>query len=1002
MQKNCVKRERVLFICIILALSIYSKALFGADHTTELINSSFYQELSISGTVTSDAGIPIPGVTVKISGYSKGTLTDQDGSYTITVQSGESLEYAYLGFQSQIIKIIDQTLVNVQLKESVTDLDAVTVNAGYYKVSERERTGNISSITSREIEKQPVSNALQALQGRLPGINITQNTGVPGGGYLVNIRGLNSISSGNDPFYIIDGVPFISESIILLGNEVISGANPLSTIHPDDIESIEVLKDADATAIYGSRGANGVILITTKKGRTDGVHFEVRSMTGIGNVPRKVSLLTTSQYIEMRREAFENDGVVPDGINAPDLTLWDQEKDIDWQEKLLGGNAYTHDIRTSISGGNKNSQFSVRGNYYDESTVYPGEKGYDRWSVNSAINHRSDDNRFQFSASSLFSRETNTLPYIDVTREALTLPPNAPDFLNEDGTLNFYTDVSNPFVYLKQPYKSITKNLLLNSQVSYELLPGLSLKTGIGYNLLNRDEIQSRPGSTIDPSSTTQPSSRFGKVTSESWIFEPQLQFVKEFQSLRLDLLLGSTFQERTNELQELQATGFSNDHFLNNPSAAAELSISNYDHNQYRYTALFGRINFKWRDRYLLNITGRRDGSSRFGPDKQFANFGAVGMAWIFSKESFLNENLDFISFGKLRGSFGVTGNDQIGDYEYLDSYSPTTYAYNGISGLYPSRLFNPVYGWERNRKLEVALELGFLEDRILLNSAYYRNRSDNQLVGIPLPGSTGFSTIRANLPAEIENTGLEFDLKVTLLHGGKFYWNSGFNISFPKTELLKYPGLESSSFANIYEEGQSLYIKRKIHLTGVNPETGVYDFEDVDGDGMIFAPNDLQSIYELSQDYYGGFANSFQWGNWNLDLLFQFVKQTGVKYAHYLAPGFLYNQPSFVLDRWQHSGDVTEVQRFTQSYTDAGYAYSTAQVQSDYIYEDASFIRWKNVNLSYRLSVKGAKISDIRLYFQGQNLLTITKYKGLDPENQGFRLPPLRRFVFGIEIKI
>ncbi len=493
--------------------------------------------------------------------------------------------------------------------------------------------------------------------------------------------------------------------------------------------------------------------------------------------------------------------------------------------------------------------------------------------------------------------------------------------------------------------------------------------------------------------------SAFSYNTVKTWILEPQLQFTSKIFKGSLQVLVGSTFEQDLKNQQTIRGYGYTSDALLRDLQAAAGTTVNTFSNTEYRYEAVFGRINYNWQDRYLLNFTARRDGSSRFGPGKQFANFGAVGAAWIFSKSSWIQNVLPSISFGKIRGSYGLTGNDQIGDYQYLDTYSPTQYNYLGTAGLISTRLFNPNYSWETNYKLEFGEQLNFLKDRIATSVSWYRNRSSNQLVGYPLPLITGQSSVQQNLPATVQNTGWEFELNLVPIITRYFQWNVSFNLTVPSNILVAYPNLEGSSYANTYVVGKSLYIQQRFHYTGVDPKTGLYTFEDVNHDGQISYPEDLTDYKQVAQSFYGGFLNSFFWHNFHLDIFFQFVKQTGYNYlaATFNAPGMMSNQPALVNNRWQAPGDQKPIQKFTQDPgSDANTAYQNAQYFGDNAIGDASYIRLKNLSLSYSFRetiLKKLHASTCSLFIQAQNLLTITHYQGLDPENFNITvLPPLR----------
>jgi hypothetical protein len=412
-----------------------------------------------------------------------------------------------------------------------------------------------------------------------------------------------------------------------------------------------------------------------------------------------------------------------------------------------------------------------------------------------------------------------------------------------------------------------------------------------------------------------------------------------------------------------------------------------------------FGRLNYQFKNKFILNITGRRDGSSRFGTNKKFANFGALGAAWLFSKESFLGK-AKWLSFGKLRGSFGTAGSDNIGDYQYLDTYTVSTFIYNGVTGLTPSRLYNPDYSWEKTTKLEAALELGLFKNRVNLTAAWYRNRSSNQLVGYQLPAITGFTSVLANLDATVQNTGWELEISGRPFRSGEFQWETGVNITFPRNKLLSFSGLDGSTYANSYVIGQPTSIIKLYQLDGINPQTGQYNFKDFNGDGKITAADDRQAIENIGINYFGGWYNNLKYNNWDISFLFQFVKQRNRNYNYIIpSPGLMTNLPVEALNVWstQNPNGLYMPYRSTVNASHSLFQNSDASVS------DASFIRLKNLQIGYRIPIRNSVFSEVKIYFQGQNLITWTKYFGLDPEfaAMGF-LPPLRTYAFGAQFNL
>ncbi|MBS1565478.1 MAG: SusC/RagA family TonB-linked outer membrane protein, partial [Bacteroidetes bacterium] len=594
---------------------------------------------------------------------------------------------------------------------------------------------------------------------------------------------------------------------------------------------------------------------------------------------------------------------------------------------------------------------------------------------------------------------------------ALRLAPNTPPLYDSTGKILWEKNgvtLDNAQLYMLRSYNGNTNNLLGSLQLSYRLFAGLTLSASLGYNTVRLDETRLVPISTQNPAVSTTGSSEFTSNLFKSWIMEPQAEYKRTIGKGRLNILAGGTFQETLNNTSDIAADGYTNDGLLRSISAATSIRASS-TYSQYRYNALFGRIGYSWEDKYVLNLTGRRDGSSRFGPGKQFANFGAAGLAWIFTKENFSRQLPAFLSFGKLRASYGTSGNDQIGDYQYLDSWATPFYAYNGTAGLIPSRLANASYGWEINRKLEAALELGFLKDRILLTAAYFHNRSSNQLISYKLPTQTGFSSIIENFPALVQNSGLELTLNTKNIQTKQFSWATTFNVTIHRNKLVDFPGLATSSYSNSYVVGKSLNVIRGYQYLGVNDTTGVFRFTDVNKDGAMDA-NDLFVLGTLDPKFYGGFQNSLSYKGWLLDLFFEFRKQMGQNYlynVYRMVPGTSDNNlPVSLEDRWRKPGDHAAFQQVTQSSGSAAYKAAGYFMTSSGAYSDASFIRLKNVALSYNVAsalVKRAHIQACRIYMHIQNLLTITGYKATDPEVKDlFTLPPLKTFTAGIQITL
>ena len=985
--------------------------------------------IDIHGHVTDTTGSPLVGASITIRGKSGGTVTDANGNFSLNeVDPKATVIISYTGFEKREYRLNGSNEINIQLVQKVKNLEDVVVNKGYYSVSQRLNTGDVAIVSGKTIEQQPVTDPILALEGRAAGLVVNQASGMPGAYSTVRIRGQNSIANGLDPLYIIDGVPYGNTT---LTNAYIGGplgipktrpdgpqqnnglgASPFNNLNPADIESIEILKDADASAIYGSRGANGVILITTKKGKAGQTRVDANVYTGWGTVTRTFDLLNTQQYLQMRREAFKNDGAVPNINRDFDLTYWDTTRYTDWQKTLIGNTSHLTNAQASLSGGNANNQYLIGIGYSNQGTVFPGNYADKKASVHISMTNATSNQRFRSQFSASYTNDNNQLPTADFT-PSITLAPDAPALYNPDGNFNWQTrggsaTWTNPLAATKNQASALTDNLVGSLNLNYQLLSNLQLKLNTGYTNSQMNQANLFFATSVAPPNNTNPnvrSNRFATQISTSWIIEPQINFHQRIGQGSLDVLVGSTFQENTGSSIGYIASGFISDALVPNPSAATTKTLLNYFISDYKYNAVYGRIGYNYQEKYLINITGRRDGSSRFGPDKQFGNFGSVGAAWIFSKETFVQNNFSWISFGKLRASYGTAGNDGLPNYKYLDTYSSdnTGTTYQGVSGLYPSQITNPYYAWEMIKKFEIALEMNILKDRFSFSVSYYSNRTDNQLVGYPLSWVTGFSTVQYNLPAVIQNKGLEIVLNTTNIRSASFLWTTSLNLTLPSNKLVAYPNIDNSSYQFTYEVGKSLATRFLYRYTGVDPQTGLYTVATKDGSGNPDYINDNYFTEPVTQQYYGGLNNSIGYKGLQLDIFFQFVKQTGFNYLlSFSQPGLNNNNvPTEVMNRWQQPGDESNVQRFSQN-SAINAAYTNLR-SSDEIIADASYIRLKNVALSYQLParwIQKASLLNAKVYLQAQNLFTITNYKGIDPETQGIGLPPLRMTTIGLQI--
>jgi TonB-dependent starch-binding outer membrane protein SusC len=977
----------------------------------------------IRGRVLNEKGEPVEGVSVTVKGSNVGTSTNANGEFFLDeIDDNATLVFTHTSIEKVEQKRNGRGELTVGVKVRSSILDEVQV-IPYGTQTKRFSVGNVTTVKGEDIAKQPVNNPLLALQGRVPGLFIKQETGMPGGDVTVRIQGQNSIGSGNEPLYVVDGVPYPAQLPPTSGSAIQGngGGNPLSFINPTDIASIDVLKDADATAIYGSRAANGAILITTKRGVAGQTRVDLNLQQGWSKVPRKLDMLNTRQYLDMRYEAYKNDGIdwTDPNLSANDLKVWDTTRYTDWQKELIGGTAQYTNMSVSVSAGSAISQYLVGATWNRQTTVFPADFDDQRGSVHFQLNNSSRDEKFNLQLSANYMVNQNHLPGGDLTESAVLLEPNSPALYNPDGSLNWAPNSegnstwNNPLAnYTLSKYKSNTKNLVSNFQIAYQLLPGLELRTSGGYTNIQTSNITTFPLSAVGPELRPflQRSGYYGSNQFASWIVEPQLLYKKVIGKGKLEGLLGSSVQQTNNDYNTIRGTGHSSDLLLEDMKSATTL-MANSRAFIYKYNALFARLNYNRQRKYMFSASARRDGSSRFGDANKFHNFWSVGEAWIFTEEPVVRNSLPFLSFGKLKASYGTTGNDQIPDNSYLALYYSTfsELPYQNTPGLFAAGFSNPYLQWEETRKWQTGMELGFFKDRVLLNATYSRNRSSNQLLPYALPSFTGFNSITQNFPATVQNTSWEFSLNTINVISRSFEWTTSFNITVPRNELISFPNLETSSYSNFLFIGQPLGTERTIPFKGVDPATGLYQAVDQHGSPTFSPtyPDDFSVLVNTLPKFYGGLQNNLVYKGFELDFFLQFVRQTGRNNFYFsggwYVPGRFFwpglgNQPVSVMNRWQKPGDDRPIQKFSTT------LFFPLAAGSDAAYADASFIRLKNVSASWKLPkewLQRVHLQQCSVYAQGQNLLTFTHYQGLDPETQNInKLPPLRAITIGVKL--
>lgn len=935
--------------------------------------------------------------------------------------------------------------LNIILHISSSALDQVQV-IGYGTDSKRFRVGSVYTVNADAIEKQPVTNPLLALQGQVPGLSVIAQTGVPGSTALVQIRGQNSLATNlslkpyDQPYFVVDGVPFAAQNTNLSqfnnlatsayvsgGLSQETGISAFNNINPNDIESITILKDADATAIYGTKGANGVVLITTKKGKAGKTSFDLSINSQVNEVARPIQLLNTQQYLQVRKLAFAQDGLTPSSnpnsnSYAPDLTIYDQNKYTNWQKVIQGNLTKNTDVHASVSGGGANNTFLISGGYTRSNYNYPGDFADQRYTLHSAITNSSADKKFSLTLITDYAYDQNNSASFG---GSVILPPNAPDQTDGKGNLIWdYKGVpnyANFYAGLKAPTTLATFNFNSSLNLSYEVFKGLTIGSNIGYSRTTGTEHNIMPLAAQYPSPEQISSAAFGNTSSQAINVEPQINYSKTIGRGTLTALVGGTYEKNTSDAFQTQAFQYSNDNFLNSVNEANSTAVHDVQ-GIAKYVAFFGRLKYIYDQKYILEVSGRRDGSSNFGPGKQFGNFGSAGAGWIFSEEKLFKDALPFVSYGKLSGSYGTTGSDASQAYRFQALYGTfpdgNTTPFQGIKQNIPINLYNPDFQWATKKSINVAVDLGFLNNRLMLNATYYRDRQGDQLVSYPLAAQTGFATVFENQNANVQNKGLEFTLTSTNIKTKDFTWTSSFNISFNRNKLISFPNLESSPYASQYVIGQPTSVVFGYRYKDVNPATGLFEYYAADGtvtskpkSALASQGGDKVIIGNMETRYMGGFGNTFIYKKFSLYIFCQFSssEQPNAQYGLYNndLPGYQVNLPAYVLGKyWTAPGQNATLQRLSTGYGSPSTSSAYAFPASDAAYADDTYLRVKTVAVSYALPdtwLKKVKVRNASVFINAQNVFTITNYKFGDPEQPGsYTVFPLQRIIaFGLNLK-
>lgn len=932
----------------------------------------------LRGKVTdSKDGAPIAGATIRTDKSDFATVTDTDGSFQFTSpQNATKLIISFVGYKTLEIPVTAD-LSNIQLEASGSQALSEVVVVGYGTKIKKDITSSISRVTAKEFENLPLPSFEQALQGRASGVFINSGSGKLGQGLNIRIRGISSISANQQPYVVIDGVPVLSQPI----GSYDEPDNPLASINPDDIESIEILKDAASSAIYGARASNGVILVTTKSGKAGKTKISAGVYTGWSKPTKKGEFLNASQYKELFTAAAENAGwdVAEEFEAETGTTDWSSNNDTKWSD-LSFQNGHVQQYNISLNGGDARTKFLISGSWNDQKGILITNRlrrGNGRINIEHALN-----NNFKVGVNLSLSKTINNRLYSDNSftnpLQLNALSPLQLAYL-PDGKPNPNTIYYNNLIEVANSDKlATTYQSVSNAFAEWNIMPALTFRSqvGLNWNNLQEEEFLGRETQDGGPGGY----SFSNQVTSTIVTYTNTLNFNRALgENQNLDALAGIEYQAGNIEGSSVTGLAFPDDRFKKIASAAI-ISAGSSTATRYTFASYFAKASYKLYDRYLLGASFRVDGSSRFGKDNRYGAFPAASVGWIISEEEFLR-NSSAISFLKMRASYGKTGNAEIGNFSSRSLFEAAAYA--DISGLITSQLGIPTLSWEKTNQFDIGLDFGFANNRISGEIDYFDKETNDLLFNVPTPAVNGFSTITKNI-GSMRNRGWEFVLNGTILDG-PFRWTASVNIStyVNKVTKLVVPVPPQSRTLGRLAEGQPFGQFYGLKYAGVDPANGDALYFKKDGTKT----NDVSEAEDMilgnpNPDYYGGINTRFSYNGFDLDIQCQFVKGGDIYNIAGIFQSvngdYFDNQTVDQMNYWKKAGDITNIPQ-PRLYDGNGTDKSSRWVQ------DGSYFRVKSVNLGYNIPGKimnRFKMDNARIYIAALNLFTFTKYTGYDPE--------------------
>ncbi|MDX2282862.1 MAG: TonB-dependent receptor [Bacteroidia bacterium] len=1010
---------------------------------------SAFAQRTVSGTVADGKnGEPISGASIIVKGTTVGVFSGNDGKFRLEVpQGGSVLRVSFFGYQTVELPVTGDVM-NIVLDEDALNLDEVIIT-GYGSQIKRELTGNIAKVDGKAIENTPVVSVEQTLQGRAAGVFIESTNGKTGGAIKMRIRGASSINASNQPLFVVDGVPITTASQNTGGAPL----NPLNDINFNDIASIEILKDASAAAIYGSRAANGVVLITTKQGRTGSTQVNFNLSAGVSNPTGYREFLNTEEFISMFQRAargaalyeFRNgewdteqealdwwDGFVTRRFNRYDGHLpWNdpaQRANTDWQDEAFRtGNMRNADV--SVAGGAEKTRFYISGGYSRQEGILVGN-GFERMNGRLNLDH-TPTKWLDLGLSMALSRTAYDQVADDngfnTPLQLIALSPITPT-RDPDGKLYDVpvTTYYNGLIELEETVRNFTAyRNLTNGYAVLKLLPGLTVRGDLGIDLYtgNDDQFSGREAL------AGQGIGGFGRSTYSQVLNYRSSAFINYNRVLAdahsVDLTGGMEFQKSTSRFTRTEGEQFPIDD-LKTLASAARITLGTSTLTEFSFLSYFARLNYNYNRKYLLSLSARTDGSSRFGTNNRFGFFPAASAGWVISEESFL-QNSEALSFLKLRASYGFTGNAEIGNFPSLGLYGSASYA--GLAGLAPTQIPNPDLRWERTAQVDIGLDFGLFNDRITGEIDYYNKRTTDLLLEVPVPATTGFTTQFRNI-GEVSNRGFEFVLNPRILTGD-FSWSMNLNMAINRNEVVSLAegqdiiDVNGERYPNVVKVGEPIGVFWGAEYAGVDPQTGdaLWFKNTKDDDGNVIDETSTTNDFNEAEfvvigspvpDVIYGVTNNLSFMGLELSFTFQGVQGNEIHNAGGLFMScnacWFDNQTRDQLEYWDQPGDVTDVPEPRLGYSNGDNSRSSRYISS------GSYLRLRNASLSYTLPksiTDRLSMRTLRVFVTGQNLLTFTKYEGWDPEvttdflagnvNQGldfYSAPQPRTLVGGINI--